>query len=327
VFTRFQLYVLIGCLVVAGVAVAAYELLLTSKPSAVGESSSTAAPVGNETSENGNRPTTAGSGETRPETPLPSSYFDLTIKSHTDAELPKGKQKIDANIELKYTRQKTNDEVVLTLYSLSLDLFRDGAPVESSVMTRDRIVYQAGGQKSEIFFDRMTPEQQQLITATFATELCKITLDADQNELGRQILSEAGLATLREGNLNTLQLMHGPYHRDTNQWQGRKRIPMSMGIVLDCPIEYTRTETNKNEITISGSLAKDQADSPERDLSVRNVSCALSGKAVYDSALTEYTSGELVLSYSFDVFQGDTRSGTLNGKLSLALRPVISGGK
>lgn len=326
-FTRLQLYTIIGCILVASGIFALYEFWprFASRPS---DSSKSASAIDADNTPGTKEGATAT--ETRRvlmETPLPDSYFKLTAKSLTDIEQSAGSQKIDSTLEMEYAHQKTNDGIILTFYSMELKLYRDGAFVEDTLMTRDKFVQRAGDRKTESSFDELPPEQQEAMAGAFATNLIKIKLDADQNELGRQVLSDSGYATIAEGNVNTLRLMHGPYHHGTDHWQGTKRIPMIMGLILDCPLEYTKANGTGNEIGISGSLFKDEVDSPQADAAIKNVSCSISGKESFDETIGEYTSGEMTLQYKFQIFQKGVQAGTLEGKMELSLERVKTKGK
>ena len=326
-FTRLQLYILIGCIFAVAGIFAIWELW--PKPTSQPPDSSMSASTTDADKTSGTNDVTTATETNRalPETSLPDSYFKLTAKSHTDVEQSAGSQKIDADLELKYTHQKTNDGIVVTLYSMELKMYQDGAFIEDTLMTRDKFVQQEGDQKIESTFDELPPEQQEAMAGAFATNLIRIKLDADQNELGRQILSDAGYAIIKEGNINSLRLMHGPYHHGIDRWQGIKRIPMTMGIILDCPVEYAKATGPGNEINVSGSLSKDEVDSPQADVAIKKVSCGLSGKESFDETIGEYVSGNMTLQYKFQIFQKGVQTGTLDGKLELSLEWVRTKGK
>jgi hypothetical protein len=326
-FTRLQLYILIGCILVAASIFAVWEFW----PKPASQPSDSSMPVSATSVEKAqdvnDSPTATEAHQMLPETPLPDPYFKLAVNSHTDIEQSTGDQKIDADLELKYTHQKTADGIILTLYSMGLNMYQDGVFVEGTIMTRDKFVQKEGSQKMESSFDELSPEQQEMFAASFATNLCKIILDTNQNELGRQILSEDGLAMLTEGNVNSLRLMHGPYHHGIDRWQGVKRIPMTYGLIMDCPIEYARIKDSGDEINVNGSFTKDEVDSPQADVAVKEVSCTLSGKETFDENIGEYTTGELTLQYKFQIFQKGVQIGTMDGKMELSLEQVKTKGK
>jgi hypothetical protein len=318
-FTRLQLYILIGCILIASGIFAVYEFW----PKSVSQPSDSSMPASgtdaDNTQETNDGTTATETHRILPETPLPDSYFKLTVKSHTDIEQATGAQKIDADMVFKYAHQKTNGGIVLTLYSMELNTYQDGAFVEGTIMTRDKFVQKEGNQTTESSFAELSPEQQEMFAASYATNLCKIMLDANQNELGRQILSETGFATLADGNVNTLRLLHGPYHEGINHWQSVKRIPMTHGLIMDCPVEYTRTGDSGNEINVNGSFIKDEVNSPQEDLAVKKATCTLSGEETFDESIGEYISGQLKLQYKFQIFQQNVQIGTMDGTTELSL--------
>ncbi|MFZ1073477.1 MAG: hypothetical protein WAO21_08585 [Verrucomicrobiia bacterium] len=323
-FTKGQLYILAGCILAAACIFAVYEFWL-KPPSQQPDSSVVDTTTNSDNTQGANSSTTATESHRElPEPLLPDAYFKLTADSHTDVEQAGGHQEIDADMVLEYTHQRTNDGIIVTLYSMELKMYQDGVFVEDTIMTRDKIVQQEGNQKTELSYDEEPPEQQAVMAASFATNLCKITLDADQNEMGRQILSDAGFAMLKEGNLNTLRFMHGPYHRGAIRWQGVRRIPMTMGIILDCPLDYTKASASGNEVSISGSLSKDEVDSPQADVAIKNVACGISGHESFDETIGDYTSGKTTLQYKFQIFQNSARTGTLDGKIELSLERITA---
>jgi hypothetical protein len=325
-FTKLQLYILAGCLLATVAVFAVYEFWQRAPlrgfvlPTSVSGS-------GSRNSEDADSLATGlKSHRTLPETQFPDSYFKLTADSRTDVKATDGNQKVDAVVKLTYAQQKTNGGIILTFYSMELKMHEGTSLMEDVLMTRDKFVQQVGNQKTETAFDEMPWQQQQAAAGAFETNLCKITTDADQNELDRQILSEAGYAVLKDGNVNTVRLMHGPFHRTADRWQCVKRIPMANGFILDCPLEYSKAGGNRNEITISGSLAKDTVDSPQ-GLTMKNISFSLSGSEYFDETAEEYTSGKMVLQYKFQAFQNDAQIGSLEGRVELTLERVVTNKK
>jgi hypothetical protein len=313
-FSRLQLYILAGCILVA-VGVFAIFSFNSKTQSTLPDAASSNNAGDSETTNN-----SVPAVNSRIETPLPNAYFKLSAQNHTDIQQGSTHQKIDANVELKYAHQKINDGIILTVYSLGMKMYQDGTLVEDTLITRDKLVQ--GNVESS--FEDLSSEQQQMMTMSFATNLCKITLDANQNELGRQILSEIGFASINEGNVNTIRLMHGPYHSGQNDWQGVKRIPMTYGLVMDCPIDYARISADGNKISVNGSFTKDEVDSPQGGIAVKNVSCTVSGSETFDEKVGEYIAGELTLQYKFLAIQPGAQDAALDGKIKISLERVTS---
>src|ERR1039457_7383544 len=94
-FTRLQLYILIGCILVAAGIFAVWEFWpkLATQPSDSSMSASTT-----------DGTTATETHRVLPETPLPDSYFKLTVKNHTDIEQSTDSQKLDADLDVKYTQ-------------------------------------------------------------------------------------------------------------------------------------------------------------------------------------------------------------------------------
>lgn len=256
------------------------------------------------------------------ETPLPDSYFKFVCKSHTDINQSGANQKIDAEIELKYTHQKITGGLFLSFLSFELRMFQDGSLVEDTLMTRDKYVQQQGSQKTESALEDLPPDQQEALTAAFTANLLKISLDANQNELGREILSDAGFALINEGNINTVRLMHGPYYIGTNDWKSLRRIPMTHGIIIDCPVIYSRQSAGSDQINVNGSLKKDEIDSDQPGLTLKNVSCDMTGTETFNENENEYTSGKLKIDYNFQVLQSGADPANLSGDLINSLEEV-----
>jgi hypothetical protein len=106
-FTRLQLYILIGCILVASGIFAVYEFW--PRPSSYQSDSSMAASATDEDNTQGTNDSTTATETHRvlPETPLPGSYFKLTAKSHTDIEQTGTLNgKIELSLERVITKEK-----------------------------------------------------------------------------------------------------------------------------------------------------------------------------------------------------------------------------
>lgn len=321
-FSKLQIWFLVGSILLAAGAFAACEIWLRAAPEPVVGAASDSPADTNITADMAEGAPAPSPARPVPETPLPNAYFKLMISSHNTIDQTNGNQNIDADMELKYAHQKTRGGIILTMYSMELKMYEDGSVVGDTLMARDKVVQQAGDQKSVTLFDEMPPEQQAVFASAFATNLCKITLDADQNEFGRQIYSDKGYALFTDGNVNSVRLMHGPYYQGADDWESVKRIPMTKGLVLDCPLEYTKVDGSGGEVKVSGTLTKSEVDSPQEDVVLRNVSCELSGQETFDEAVGEYVAGKMTLQYQFQLFQKGIQTATLDGKLDLTLERV-----
>jgi hypothetical protein len=319
-FTRLQVYLLLGCTLLVVGFVALYWFgpsvlyRLRSVSPSVSESREPAVAARN---------TGSTSRKARPApTPLPDDYFKLSAKSRNSVKRPQGEQKLEAEIDLNYAHKKSVDGILLTFYGFAMKTFENGKLDYGFELTRDKLVEQTGSRTALRLFDEIPPAQQERMEASFATNFCKVLLDGNQNETGREILSRLGTSIINEGLLNTVRLAHGPFCPGLNSWTGVKRIPMSQGFVVECPIQYTRAPGPGGRITVAGSVSKDEVTSSTPGVTLRQVSCTLSGTEIFDEAAWEYTSGQLTLGYSFQVFEGGTPSGTLQGETVLSLEQV-----
>ncbi len=304
-FSRLKLYIFIGCIVVAAgiCAMFAFHTKFQSQPP-----SSPLAPH-----------------RVLPETPMPDSYFKLTIKkSDTIVDQSAGRQKMGTDVELKYAHQKTNDGIMLTFYSMEVKQSQDGASIEGTLMARDRLVNQEGYQKTESSFDELPQKWQAGLAAAFATNFCKIILDTNQNELGRQMLSGDGFGLIGEENLDLVRLMHGPYHPGADHWQSTNQIPTTHAFVMDCPVAYARINGAGNEISVNGSFTNNEMSSSQNDEVFKNVSCSIAGKETFDETANEYTSGEMTLQYKFLIFQGGAQVAAFDREMELSLGRVTT---
>ena len=316
-FTKLQIYIVICSIVMASGVFCIYQFYLA--PSIRRETSVSSSPNGDSAEQiAGSRKIPVSSRVV-----FPSSYFQLTIKSLTVAEDSNGKKEANSTIEVKYTNQKTEGGILISLYSLGFQHSQDGKIIEDNLMTRDTFVTRSGQRYVESTIEQLPSEQQELMVNGFATYLCKILQDENLNELGREILSDAGYNLLKEGNLASLRLVHGPYYHGTNHWFGMKRLPMPMGLSSDCLLDYTRS-TGGNSISITGSLEKPEAVLPYADITIRNLKCELSGEETFDEALAEYTAGKLKWHYKFQGFQKGVQRVTWNEEIELTLKQVTN---
>jgi hypothetical protein len=256
-------------------------------------------------------------------TPLPDRYFQLTIKGNGALQRPRGVEPAGGEVELKYAHQKSVDGILLTFYSAGMKTFENGRLQYGFQFDRDKLVEQSGGKTSTHGFEEVTPEQQAKLKAAFATNYCRILLDGNQNETGREILSPLGSSMINEGLLEATRLVHGPFCPGLNSWTAMKRIPITPGMVLECLVSYKKVAGAENRIELSGSAAKAEVKGATRDILLKNISCDLSGSEVFDGNSWEYTSADLKLTYSFEVFEQAVSSGILKGELVVSLTQVI----
>ena len=319
-FTRLQVYLLLGCTVLVG----GFFALYWFGPSILYRLRSESPSV-SEWREPRVAERNAGSmakKRSQAPTPLPDGYFKLSAKSRNTVKRPQGDQKLEAEIDLNYTHKKSVDGILLTFYGFAMKTFENGKLDYGFELTRDKLKEQTGSRTELRSFDEVPLAQQERMEASFATNFCKILLDGNQNETGREILSRLGTSIINEGLVNTTRLAHGPFCPGLNSWTGVKRIPMSQDFVVECPIQYTRAPGPGGRITVTGSVSKEEVASSTPGVTLRQVSCTLSGTEVFDEAAWEYTSGQLTLGYSFQVFEGGAPTGTLQGETVLSLEQV-----
>jgi hypothetical protein len=191
-------------------------------------------------------------------------------------------------------------------------------------MTRDELVNTEGKEKTESSFDELSQKWQAALAGTFATGLCKITLDTNQNELGRQMLSPGGLGLVGTENLDMVRLMHGPYRREADRWQCTNGVPTTYEFVIHCPVTYARMGGTNTEIKMEGSFTNEAIDSPSDGVVFKNVSCNFAGRETFDQMAGEYTSGEAAFEYKFRIVQGGVEVATLDRHVKLSLEQITT---
>lgn len=254
-------------------------------------------------------------------TPLPDFYFTFKAKSHTEIRQQEI-QNVNADMAFKYSREKTNEDVLLTFYLLKIKMVQNGVPQMDSEISRDKIVENNGGQNFVTTFDEMPLDQQEKSIAAFGTPVCRLHLDENQNELSREILSDAAYGVWNDGNINSAQLMHGPYILKSSHWKSVKRIPMTAGFVIDCPLDYQRSSDGSREVKMSGSLTKDEITSEQSEWILKQVNCRVSGVETFDENLGEYVSGNVTVDYDFVVHQPNAEPAKMKGTLEISLKRV-----
>jgi hypothetical protein len=320
--TRRQVCFFIGC-ILAAVAVGTTVGGCGKNQTPPRDSSATAKTVG---STNANDIAVAAPAH-RPETPLPNPYFRLTIKSKTDIEQDAQHDTTDSEVELKYAHQKTNDGIILVFYSMEAKKGPAGALTQDLLMTRDKLVNLEGNDRTGTSFDELSQKWQEGLAGTFATGLCKITLDTNRNEMGRQMLSPGKMGLVGEENLNLVRLMHGPYPVGTDRWQTTNGIPTTYTLVIPCPVTYVRTGDANNAIKMDGSFTNEAVDSPADGVTFKNVWCSFAGKETFDQTAGEYTSGEAAFEYKFQIYQGGILIAAVDRHANLALEQILAGAK
>jgi hypothetical protein len=297
--------------------------LTPSRSDMSGTSLSQSSEIESQPGKNENTTSASGSPRLSMETRIPDSYFKLTAKSHNTIEQPKT-QKVDADMEIKYSRSQTNDGVLLTFYSLGVKMSQDGVRMTDIVMTRDKIVENDGSQALVTPAGDMSAEKQEALSGAFGSVLCRLRLDENQNELDREILSESGYAMLQEGNINSAQLVHGPYFANKTHWSGIKRIPMTAGFVFDCPFEYQKAGDGSKDVKVTGKLVKDEVTSEQSDWVLRQVNCTIDATETFDEGTGDYVAGKMKLTYKFEVHQPDAVPAKMEGSMDITLEHVSS---
>jgi len=254
-------------------------------------------------------------------TPFPAAYFKITVTSKASFKEPDRKQNLDAQCVITYNHEKTIDGVSVSFYSLELRMLDQGKPVESVLVTRDKCVKSRGTIASESSFDDLAPDEQEKMLCAFGTNIYKVLLDADRNEIGRERLGRPGPSIINEGIFDTTRIFHGPYPSTGETWKRSMRIPMEMGLHIDCPVTYTRG-TGPGSVALAGNLETNQLASATEGVSIQRVSCDISGTETFDQKLGDYTAGNLTIRFGFQVMEKDSYLGTLEGELDLLLERV-----
>ncbi|HXU75750.1 MAG TPA: hypothetical protein VN794_04235 [Methylomirabilota bacterium] len=255
-------------------------------------------------------------------TPLPDRYFRLTVKGQGALHGAQGEEKGIGEVELKYAHQKSVDGVILTFYSAAMKTFENGRLRYGFEVDRDKFVEQFQTRTNTRGLEELSPEQQEKMKAAFATNYCRVLLDGNQNETGREILSPLGVSIINEGLVDSTRLVHGPFCPGLNSWQATKRIPITPGMVLECNVQYKKVGATGNQIQVSGTAAKAEIAAATPGVLLKNISCTLSGTESFDETSWEYASAELTLVYSFEVFEQNASNGTMKGELVVSLAQV-----
>jgi hypothetical protein len=150
--------------------------------------------------------------------------------------------------------------------------------VQDFFVTRDKPVTMEARQTTESPLADLSQKWQAGIAATFATGLCHIALDADQNELGRQMLSSGGMGRIGKENMVMVRLKHGPYHHDGNHRQSTNSIPTTYAFSIHCPVTYARKVGTNDVVTVAGSFTDSAIDSPADGVVIQDVSCNFTGR-------------------------------------------------
>jgi len=320
--TRFQVYALVAG-ILAGVGVVILSLVW---PMVFSTGSISLAPaVEPQRSASDEREPVGNSSEQHrehQETQLPEGHFRLTAKTHSVAKYSTGiEEAYDGDAELMYAHQKVPGGILLTFYSLGLRTFDKGKLAESRVLSRDEHVIQSGSHRIVQSFDELPPDMQQKLKASFAKPFCKISLDDDYNETQREFLGEPGKSIITEGLMNSARLVHCPFLKRSTEWTGFKRIPIQGRMVIDCPVQYTRT-SDGTKVKVVGSIVASEIPAASPDMAIQNVSASISGTELFDERIEEYTSGELVIHYSFQLIEGDAPPVALSGEVTVTLERV-----
>jgi hypothetical protein len=101
---------------------------------------------------------------------------------------------------------------------------------------------------------------------------------------------------------------------------------MEMGLIIDCPVQYTKVAGSTNMVNLAGSLSENEIKSPSAGTTITNVWVSISGHETFDEKEDEYTSGEISLKYRFHAVQEQEGSSLLEGEVLLLLERVKASG-
>jgi len=256
-----------------------------------------------------------------PQTFLPDRYFQLVVKHQGGPQRNDDAEKKAGELELKYTHQKSVDGVVVTFYSMAVRSFEKGQLQQTSEMTRDQLVQQNGKQTVAVWGEQLSAGQREQMSAAFGTNFSKILLDGNQNETGRQILSPLGRFLITDSLVDTARFPHGPFCPGLKSWTANKRIPITPEMILECSLNYKKAAPDRIEVT--GTATKTEVESDTPGVSLKKVSCNVSGTEAFDESTWEYVSANLTIDYSFEVFEKEALRGTMKGELAISLFQVV----
>lgn len=258
-----------------------------------------------------------------------SNRFELKISSLGKIEFPGKSQTIGAFSEFTYSLIQTGNSVSLLLHGMSVSITNDALGTETIRVSRAGFANDKAGKINRVAFDEAPPPLRKMLTDTFDTVLCVITVDRHGAEVKREIVAGPGAANaLNSGAILNARLFHAPFLESKTEWNAERELSAGAGRIPRGQVAFER-EASKSPgaskfvpVRVSGTLMlkEDQAGGP---VQVKNAVWKLTGSQLFNSEIKEWESGSMAITYSHDVESGGTNVGSSSGRMQILLKRLV----
>ena len=272
--------------------------------------------------------------------------YGVTIASQCTATVPQhGSSQINTRSEFVYSWQfggeqaggeqlreepSAQRQAVLRLHDMKLSTTLDGQQISCTELCRSRFLNEQDGRRQEGSFIEATPDQQQVLLASFEAPLCTLSLDEYGQELDGETTSVPGAeVALGAGIIPAARLFHAPFFEGRPSWTAPAELSMGAGRYARGELTYTVSSDrepnapNTVKVGVAGTLVGEEG---QADGEIQNAVYRVTGEQHFDTDLGHWKAGHLDVALSFDTQIQDqtiTTKGVIDVDLELLLATPV----
>ena len=233
-------------------------------------------------------------------------------------------QKLDGDTALEYTWARSGDKRRLELDSLMVKMDTNGKPTMNTAMSRDKMTNTVDGKTQEFAYKDANDQLKSILKGGFKNTLCTVTVDEAGREVKREVTDDADAKlVIDQGMIANGLLFHPPFVPGKPSWKAPAEVSMGNGGFAKGDLTYQPVEGGDgNTVTVSGTLTNASYAIPNNPLTIKNAKYVVAGKQTYDPKKAEWASGDLAITVTFIMNQGDNLAATAKGTMAMTLARV-----
>ena len=254
-------------------------------------------------------------------------HFKVSIESKMAMDVQGGKQKVDADTELRYNWTQNGGERVLSLESSHVKVNIDGKTLMDVFMSGEEFRAIEGGKTNVVPIQQAPDGLKKLLQDAFSKPVCKLEVDPNGKETKRILLvGDAAKQLVDNGLIANPILFHPPFMREAGKWKAGAEMTMGNGGFARGQLDYQKATGSAaaKVVKVSGTLTNESVKQPNSPLAIKNAKYVVLGEETYDTVQKEWVSGKLAIDATFDMAEGDKAIGGAAGTMVLNFTEVPS---
>jgi len=156
----------------------------------------------------------------------------------------------------------------------------------------------------------------------FGAPVCTYEVDAEGKETKRSVPPKLAKSSIvQTGQITNARLFHTAFPANKASWDAPAEVSGGSGISASGDLHYERQEDkalpdNLVRVKVSGTLIP---KGKQNGLDMLNGKYEVKGYQIYNKTKREWTSGELQLQVSFDLFQEKNKVASAKGTMAISL--------